>query len=574
MPTSGSRIDRFRRELASLDAVPQFAVLGIAAGLVTGIVILAFRTAVEVPLAWFLAGDHEDFESLSFFVRGVLPFSGAILLAVLFSRLRPEHRMVGVVYVLKQLQTNQGYMSLRNTLVQFAGGMLAMWSGQSVGREGPAIHLGAASSSLIGEFLKLPDNSIRVLVGCGAAAAIAASFNTPIAGVIFSMEVIILEYTVTGFVPVVLAAVTATLVLQLVYGNMPAFEMPAVSMRSLSDIPFLVFEGVAIGMLAAAYIMLVRELSHRAPVKLWQRYLIAGAVTGLAALGLPAVLGIGYDTVNLTLSGELGISVLLLACALKMITSTTSVAMGLPAGLIGPTLFIGATAGGLIGIFGQWLAADYTSAPGFYVTMGMGAMMGAVLQAPLGAMMAVLELTHHANVILPAMLVIVIANITASELFRQRSIFHNQLDLLGLRFIPNPLSQLLDRTSVANVMTHAFASLPVATTRQHLAECLSEHPDANLILVVDHTNRSFLLERQALEPLVGQATEALDLLTVDTTKLITSEIREQATLKEALNTLDRSGANALCVTRTGTNPANRIAGLVTREQINTFLRTD
>ena len=135
----------------------------------------------------------------------------------------------------------------------------------SVGREGPAIHLGAAASSRVGALLRLPDNNIRVLVGSGAAAAIAGSFDMPIAGVIFSMEVIILEYTIFWFIPVILAAVTATVINQLIYGNAPAFSVPPVSMNSFFDIPFLMAEGVVIGMLAAAFIVLVRFLHARTP---------------------------------------------------------------------------------------------------------------------------------------------------------------------------------------------------------------------------------------------------------------------------------------------------------------------
>ncbi|MDH5738273.1 MAG: chloride channel protein, partial [Gammaproteobacteria bacterium] len=193
-------IGGFRQKLASIDAVPQFAFLGVVSGLITGLVILAFRTVIELPLDLILANGFEDFESLSRENRFLLPVVGAILLAIVLSFVSSAHRGMGVTHVLARLARYQGHLPFYNLLTQFFGGALALISGQSLGREGPAIHLGAAGSSLFGQALKLPNNSIRVLVGCGAAAAISASFNTPIAGVIFSMEVIILEYTIAGFI--------------------------------------------------------------------------------------------------------------------------------------------------------------------------------------------------------------------------------------------------------------------------------------------------------------------------------------------------------------------------------------
>lgn len=207
-------------------------------------------------------------------------------------------------------------MPLSNALVQFITGVIALASGQSGGREGPAIHLGAAGSSLIGHYMKLPNNSIRVIVGCGAAAAISASFNTPIAGVIFSMEVIIMEYTIAGFIPVILASVVAAVMNQLVFGSATAFDVPSVSMASLLDLPILVVEGAFIGVIAAVFVKMLLTTTRYAPEKIWMRLLIAGALTGSTALVAPQILGIGYDTVNMAMVGDLGLTLLLLVFVL------------------------------------------------------------------------------------------------------------------------------------------------------------------------------------------------------------------------------------------------------------------
>ena len=202
----------FRGRLATANALPQLALLGILTGLVTAAVIIAFRSLIEGAGALMLTGSAEDFESLGIAARIALVMTGAALLALLLHRYRPSARRVGVVHVMERLSRHQGYLPLKNAMIQFFGGAIALLSGQSGGREGPAIHLGATTASLFGQAARLPNNSIRTMVACGTAAAIASSFNTPIAGVIFAMEVVMMEYAIASFTPIILAAVSATLV--------------------------------------------------------------------------------------------------------------------------------------------------------------------------------------------------------------------------------------------------------------------------------------------------------------------------------------------------------------------------
>lgn len=562
----------FRRSLASIDALPQFAILAIFSGLVTGLVILAFRTVIELPLSMLLTeGDFENFEGLSTLSHLMLPTLGALSIGVAFSVLRSDRQQVGVCHVLQQLSSHQGYLPWRNLLVQFVGGALALLTGQSSGREGPAVHLGAASSSLLGQALKLPNNSIRILVGCGAAAAISASFNTPLAGVIFSMEVVVMEYSIAGFIPVILAAISATLVNQVVYGRQSAFDVPALSMRSFFDIPYVVLEGFLIGVLAAAFIACVGFFHRHAPTQVWQRLTLAGLITGLLAMLVPEILGIGYDTVNQALVGELSFVILITACLFKLVASAASVGLGIPAGLIGPTLFIGATAGGLLGIIGNDIMPDYASSHGFYVMLGMGAMMGAVLQAPLAALLAIVELTHNPNIVLPAMLVIVVANLTSSQLFGCRSIFLTQMDLLGFEFRHNPLSLALNRASVASIMERNIDRLQRIIPTAAARATLTDKP--TWILVDDDAIPSFIIRAEELANYLNSLsvdTLEIDLASFAATRKDVTGVILQATLQEALDILDTSGFEALYVTRIGAPMIDSVAGIVTRENIEAY----
>ena len=558
-----------RRRLSSFDSIPQFAILGIASGLVTGLVIVAFRLLIEIPLELMFGINDENFEELDSLIAGALPIIGAIALVPLYLLISPGSRRVGVVHVMERLARHQGHMPIKNALVPFFAGVIALGSCQSGGREGPAVHLGAAGSSLIGHYLELPNNSIRVLVGCGAAAAISASFNTPIAGVIFSMEVIIMEYTIAGFIPVILAAVVAALVTQLVFGSVTAFDVPPVSMASFLDLRIVIIESIFIGVIAAMFIRSVTWVYRVGLVSIPMRLLLAGTFTGAVALMLPQVMGSGYDTVDQALLGELGLVILISACLLKILTSAATVGLGIPVGLIGPSLFIGAMAAGMFAFLAGH-ASDELSVPAFYVTLGMGAMMGAVLQAPLAALMAIIELTGNPNIILPAMLAIIIADMTTGQLLGLKSVFLMQMEALGLEFRQNPLSMALNRASVASIMIRNFERVKRTLSRDEANVLVRTRP---IWLLVDNDDGkpNYILRTEDLVSALQDTKVALiDLSAIPATRKDVFNILLQATLKEALDALNERGVQALYVNRISAPMMDSPVGIVTREDVESF----
>ncbi len=273
--------------------------------------------------------------------------------------------------------------------------------------------------------MALPNNSLRVLVGAGTAGAIAASFNTPLAGVIFTMEVVMMEYTLASFTPVIIAAVSATAVTQLALGSDPAFNVPQLALGSLTELPFVVLIGAVGGCIAVAFIELVRRISGWVKdISIVVRATAAGTLCGLVAMFVPQVMGVGYHTVDGALLGNLGLGLMLSIALAKLVTTAGAIGLGLPGGLIGPTLVIGAVYGGALGILGaQFSPADNVASPGYYAILGMGAAMAATLQAPLAALTAIIELTYNPNIILPGMLVVITASLIAKELFGKDSVF-------------------------------------------------------------------------------------------------------------------------------------------------------
>ncbi|MEJ1336636.1 MAG: chloride channel protein, partial [Candidatus Sedimenticola sp. (ex Thyasira tokunagai)] len=238
---AGELLEQLRLHLSRPDALIQLALLGLITGLLAGGVIVLFRVIVEAAQLGLLPGSHaESFETLPPWARLLLPLLGGLVIGLAFTWRSKGFSVLGVAGVMERMAYHQGYLTLRAFVQQFFGAAVALISGHSVGREGPHIFLGAASGSLLGQYLTLPNNSIRTMVGCGTAAGIAASFNTPLAGVIFALEVVMQEYTVASFIPVILAAVSATVVSVAIFGSAPAFTIPVLQLGSLSEIPLLI----------------------------------------------------------------------------------------------------------------------------------------------------------------------------------------------------------------------------------------------------------------------------------------------------------------------------------------------
>ncbi len=465
----------FRLRLAHADALPQLAILGIFSGFATGLVAVAFRLGIEWPLRALLPNHNsEGFEALPLSARFMLPLIGAIIIGCIFHFNSSQARQMGVSHVINRYHSHQAYLPLRNALLQFIGGILAAVSGHSVGREGPAVHLGAASSSLLGQTFKLPNNSLRILVGCGVASAIAASFNTPLAGVILAMEVVLMEYTITGFIPIILAAVCGAVTSRICFGDTPAFDIPALTMVSVLELPILALCGVVVGLASTAMLALHSYTLRLNNLPLILRLLGAGLIAGAAGALVPQVMGIGYDTLELALIGNASFALLATIVIAKLLVSSVTIALGIPGGSIGPTLVIGACLGACLGIAANTLTPGESAATGFYAMVCMGAMMAGVLNAPLAALLALLELTYNPGILLPGMLVIVIACITTRMTSGLPGLF-----LIGREasHTTSPISQALSRVGVTSVMTQDFVSHRRYASTADAQTLLTSHPE-------------------------------------------------------------------------------------------------
>ncbi len=573
-----SLLRRLRLRLTSTRGVLAYSLVGIAAGFFTGLLIVGLRWVLTAMPAWWMPGaDPENFEGLTPDLRFLLALGGAFLLGLLFAACKPSSREIGLLHVIDRMHRGDGQMPLRNALMQTVGAVAGLISGQSGGREGPAIHLGATASNYAGQLLRLPHNSLRVLAGCGSAAAIAASFNTPIAGVIFAMEVVMMEYTVAGFIPIMLSTVTATAVAQLALGTEGVFVAPQVAMNTLWDLPFVAVTGVIVGTLSAGFV-LIQRICLRAihwPVVL--RFSIAGGVTGACAIAVPQVMGIGYDTLESVLQAPMAIQTLLLLIALKLLTSAITTGMGMPVGFIGPSMLLGALTGSLIGSIGTRLAPELASENAFYVVMGMGALMAAVLNAPLAALLAVVELTSNTDVILPAMLAIVAAQLTHRELFRQYSAPRAALKALNRDISTDPVSHALMAASAMAAMDRDVRLTEPVLTRGEAEELIN---GKHRWIVIEDSDGSHVIHPG--DTLRGNVRTLLDDPDLTELNLYNSgptvapcpELEIQGTLYEARQLMVSEGVDKILVAGELTfgGPFADI-GVITRQAIETFYMT-
>ncbi len=566
-------LEQLRLTLSRPDALLMLVVMGLLAGILAGGIIVLFRLVVEGTLAELLPGQYEEnFEGLPGWLRLLLPVLGGLAIGLLFHWTANGQTLMGVGRVLERLTYHQGYIGFREFLLQFAGAALALVSGHSVGREGPHVYLGAAAGSLLGQRLSLPNNSIRTLVGCGVAAAIAASFNTPLAGVIFALEVVMMEYTLVSFLPVMLAAVSGNAVSILFLGSAPAFMVPTLELGSLQEMPAVMVLGLLTGAVAAGFIHLSQTFSrYGRGYPFWCQTTAAGLVVGLCALFVPEVMGIGYDTVNSALLGEYGLTALLLILGFKVLATSACGGLGVPAGMVGPSLFMGAIIGGIVGhLMGLWFP-EVGSSITLYALLGMGAMMGASLQAPLAGLTAMLELTYNPAVVMPGMLAIVVANLTASELFGKESIFLSLLRSTGFDYRTSPVLQALRRIGVGSVLKKNFRCHDRMISRTQAERLLKTEPEW---LIIEEQGRPVALMRavdlarhlQNAEAEEGGIDE-IDLMAIPAWREQIAPISIQANLQQALELLEARSVESLYVESAGTTDRHRIYGILTREQI-------
>ncbi len=452
--------------------------LAIVVGAASAYGTIAFRWVIGMVQWGALGGASERVytlsQSLPWWQILLAPAAGGLAIGLFIRYAMPERQPLGVADLIEANALHGGKMSLTSGLLAALTSAASIGVGASVGREGPVVHLGASMAAWMAKRLRLGRQVGATLLGCGVAAAVAASFNAPIAGVFFALEVVVGHYALSAFAPIVIASVVGTLISRGHYGDFPAFIVPAYAIASAWE--FAVFALLGVASAAAAMIFMraiigVQDLAERIPGPQWLRPALGGLLVGAIALKFPHILGVGYETTDMALKAQFGLALLLALFAAKIIATAISLGMGFGGGVFSPSLVVGALLGG---IFGTVMADAYpalASSTGAYTMVGMGAVAGAVLGAPISTILIIFEMTGDYRITIAVMVAVVIASIITQAL-RVKSFFTWQLESRGVDTSQGREYGMLRSMRVRDVMVGDYATIapdaPVAELRKKL----------------------------------------------------------------------------------------------------------
>ena len=450
-------------------------------GALTGLTVVAFILLTErMGMRLYPAGGAP-------WRRLLFPVVGSLGIGYLLFRYFPEARGSGVPQTKAALYAHDGRITLRTLLGKFFCTSATLASGIPLGREGPSVQVGAGIASVLGRALRLRPEKVKALVPVGAAAAIAAAFNTPLAAVMFALEEIVGDLHAPVLGSVVLASATSWGVLRLILGNSPLFKVPQYQLVNPVEFAIYAVLGVGAGLVSVTFVKLLlgmRERFLRFPRwTVWFQPVAGGLLVGLLGWFVPQVMGVGYGYVGLALNGNMTLKLMALLVVLKLITVTTSYASGNAGGIFGPALFIGAMLGGSVGTAAHHFFPAYTATPGAYALVGMGAAFAGIVRAPMTSVLMIFEMTQDYAVIVPLM----IANLVSLFIFSrfQKQALYEALAIQDGVHLPSAASrQQHVQRKVVRVMRAANSTLSAETTVREALE-LAISSESRTWIVVD-----------------------------------------------------------------------------------------
>src|SRR5712675_122419 len=392
-------------------------VLALVIGAVTGSAVVAFILLTgRLGMRLYPMGG-EPWRRLLF------PVGGSLAIGYLLYRYFPNARGSGVPQTKAALFARSGLITMRTVVGKFFCTSATLASGIPLGREGPSVQVGAGIASVLGRHLGLSPQRVKDLIPVGAAAAIAAAFNTPLAAVLFSLEEVMGDLHAPILGSVVLASATSWLVLRMLLGNNPLFQVPQYQLVHPVELAIYALLGVAGGLVSVAFttlLLFIRERFLQLPA--WTRWfqpVAGGLVTGLLGWIVPQVVGVGYGYVGDALNGKMAVQLMALLMVLKLLATTTSYSSGNAGGIFGPSLFIGAMLGGTVGSVAHHLMPGYTATAGAYALVGMGSAFAGIVRAPMTSVVMIFETTHDYAIIVPLMISNMVSFFISSRLQRE-----------------------------------------------------------------------------------------------------------------------------------------------------------
>ncbi|MEM6609874.1 MAG: chloride channel protein [Pseudomonadota bacterium] len=442
----------------------QFWFIALLIGILAGFATLLFRRGVEI-LQRTLYGV-EDIRMLHTFAEGLpwylvltIPVAGGLVVGLILHRFTPDARARSVADVIEGAALNEGRVEGRAGLASAAASLITLGSGGSSGREGPVVHLAAVISSKISNWMQADGITGRDLLGCAVAAAVSASFNAPIAGALFALEVVLRHFAVHAFAPIVIASVAGTVVNRLQFGDVTEYTLgTGGALAFYQELPAFLILGLLSGLVAVALMRAIfwtestaGRLMRRTGLPRWLRPAIAGLFLGAIAIWFPHIIGVGYETTSAALTGQIGLMTAITFVIVKAAATAITLGGRMGGGVFSPALMVGALTGLAFGLVATSIFPDVSGSETLYALAGMGAVASAVLGAPISTTLIVFELTGDWQTGIAVMVAVSMATALASKLV-DRSFFLTQLERRNIHLAAGPQAYLLSMFRVRRVM--------------------------------------------------------------------------------------------------------------------------
>ena len=440
----------------------QFWVIALIIGISAGWATLGFRIAISA-LQHRIYGESDAqlasaASQLPWYWVLIVPVIGGLIVGVILQRYTPDGRVRSVAHVIEGAALHNGKVEGKAGLASALASLITLSSGGSTGREGPVVHLAAVISSKISRIIKADGMTSRDLLGCAVASAVAASFNAPIAGTIFAMEVILRHYAVHSFGPIVIAAVSGALVSRFGFGDITEFVLPAHELEFYWELPAFVLLGLTCGAVAVVMMRAIFWAEDKGDlwqvqfgIPGWMRPGLAGLALGIIAIWAPHIIGVGYETTSLALTGQIGFWAAIGFVVVKVAAVAITMAGRMGGGAFSPALMVGALTGLAFGWVATGLFPTMSGTQALYAIAGMGAVGAAILGAPISTSLIVFEMTGDWQAGLAVMVAVAVSTSLASK-FVARSLFLEQLERRGVRLAAGPQAYLLATIPVKSLM--------------------------------------------------------------------------------------------------------------------------
>lgn len=478
----------------SLSETNILIILAIAVGAGTGFGALIFISLIEWAHELFFGYSAGALSSILGAGEGgykwwivLIPAAGGLLGGPIIFYFAKEAKGHGVPEVMDAVARRGGIIRPQVAAIKALASAICIGSGGSAGREGPIIQIGSAIGSTIGQIFHMSGNRVRILVGCGAAAGISAVFNAPIAGILFSLEIILGDFAVRTFAPVLISSVLASIITRSFLGNHPAFEVPAYELVSAWEIPLYVALGVVCGGVA---VMFTRTLGwaetffDNLKIPELIKPAIGGFLLGIIGIFFPQVFADGYNTIDLALYGRMAFWLMFVLIFLKVAATSMTLGSGNSGGIFAPSLFMGAMIGGAFGSLVHSNFPAFTGSAGAYALVGMAALVGGTTHAPLTAILIIFEMTGDYRIILPLMVAVTFSTLVARHLF-EHSIYTIKLVSRGIFLKGGKDLSVLRSLQVYEVMDRQFETISPSTTLSKIISKIESTRESYYMVVDD-----------------------------------------------------------------------------------------